>query len=124
MSREQQSGSPLILIVIIAAVVYFATRGSSTPPLPDPVTPEPKPDPAFVQPTEADVWEALAVSVERKSIGGQLQQHTDHLLKVVEVLKESGQIKDDSRASDWRAKREEITDANRSQIAARLRGKP
>lgn len=124
MANEPQSGSPLLLIVIIGAVIFFATRGGSTP---DPVKPEPvKPTPDVIEPkpvTASDAWEMLAYTVEKKLIGGEMQQHTDHLLKIVDTLKASGTIPDVSRVDSWRAKRIEITDSNRSEIAKQLRGK-
>lgn len=124
MANEPQSGSPLLLIVIIGAVIFFATRGGSNP---DPVKPEPvKPTPDVVEPkpvTANDAWEMLAYTVEKKLIGGEMQQHTDHILKIVDTLKASGTIPDVARVESWRAKRIEITDANRSDIAKILRGK-
>lgn len=126
MANEPQSGSPLLLIVIIGAVIFFATRGGSTP---DPVKPEPvKPTPDVVQPepvkpTPEQCWNELAKCVENRWIGGELQQHTDHIVKLADNLKLTGSIPDTSRVDQWRAKRIEITDANRSDIAKTLRGK-
>jgi hypothetical protein len=90
------------------------------------VQPEPdKPSPVVVdqKPTAEQCWEALAKCVENKWIGGTMQQHTDHIVKIVDSLKASGSITDDSRVSEWREKRTELTDANRAQIAAKLRTK-
>lgn len=124
MASEPQSGSLLPIVLVIAAVWFFTSRGSS------PVAPEPvKPQPDVVQPVEPQkptaeqCWDALAKCVENRWIGGTMQQHTDHLVKIVDGLKASGSITDDSRVNDWRAKRVEITDANRALIAAKLRGK-
>ena len=73
--------------------------------------------------TANDAWEMLAYTVEKKLVGGEMEQHTDHLLKLLDKLKASGTIPDLSRVDAWRAKRIEITDANRSDIAKTLRGK-
>ncbi len=124
MANEPQAGNPLLLIVVIGAVVFFATRGSSVP---DPVKPDPvKPTPDVVEPkpvTASEAWDMLAYTVEKKLIGGEMQQHTDHLLKIVDTLNASGTLTDVARVESWRAKRIEITDANRSEIAKQLRGK-
>lgn len=124
---EKTEASPTLLLLIAAAVLFFAFRGKSEPAKPDPDNPGPvepdKPDTAWQQPNDQQLWEALAVAVERKAIGGLLQQHTDHLCKVVDVLKDQGGLADDSRVSEWRKKRVEITDQNRQQIADKLRGK-
>jgi hypothetical protein len=124
MANEPQSGSPLLLIVIVVAVIFFATRGGSNP---DPVKPDPvKPTPDITEPkpvTANDAWEMLAYTVEKKLIGGEMQQHTDHILKIVDTLRASGTLPDVTRVEPWRAKRIEITDANRSDIAKTLRGK-
>ena len=124
MASEPQQGNPLLLVVIIGAVIVFATRGGSAP---EPVKPDPvKPTPDVVDPkpvTASDAWDMLAYTVEKKLIGGEMQQHTDHILKIVDTLKASGTLSDVSRVDSWRAKRIEITDANRSDIAKTLRGK-
>ena len=121
---ESQISQVAVLLMIGAIIWAFTSRG----PAPEPVKPEPD-KPAVVvpdeklKPTPDQCWDALAKCVENKWIGGTMQQHTDHLVKIVDGLKASGSISDDSRVSDWRAKRTEITDANRAQIAAKLRGK-
>ena len=121
---ESQISQVAVLLMIGAIIWAFTSRG----PAPEPVKPEPD-QPAVVvpdeklKPTPDQCWDALAKCVENKWIGGTMQQHTDHLVKIVDGLKASGSISDDSRVSDWRAKRTEITDANRAQIAAKLRGK-
>jgi len=124
MASEPQQSNPLLLIVIIGAVIFFATRGEHAP---DPVKPDPvKPTPDVVEPkpvTASDAWEMLAYTVEKKLIGGEMQQHTDHLLKIIDTLRASGTIPDVARVESWRAKRIEITDSNRSEIAKQLRGK-
>jgi hypothetical protein len=124
MASEPQQSNPLLLIVIIGAVIFFATRGGSAP---DPVKPDPvKPTPDVVDPkpvTASDAWNMLAFTVEKKLIGGEMQQHTDHILKIVDTLKASGTLPDVARVDLWRAKRIEITDSNRSEIAKQLRGK-
>ena len=117
--------SPIALLLMVAAVVLAFTSQQA----PQPVNPEPpKPDQVEVpaeklKPTPDQCWDALAKCVENKWIGGTMQQHTDHLVKIVDSLKATGSITDDARVGDWRAKRVEITDANRAQIAAKLRGK-
>jgi len=112
--------SPILLI--IGAVILAAPHIGGNPP-----GPAPKPDDnGKVDPipatAESDYWLALATCVE-KSTFGTLQQHTDHLLQIIDLLKKSGSITDDTRVAEWRAKRVEITDANRSLIASTLRGK-
>lgn len=126
MANDQQPPSSFLLLVIIGAVIFFASRGGSTP---DPAKPQPdRPDQVEVpveklKPTPDQCWEALAKCVENKWVGGTGQQHTDHVVKIADGLKVSGSIPDASRVDQWRAKRVEITDANRSEIAAKLRGK-
>jgi len=126
MANEPQGNASLLPLILVAAVVFFASRGCTPQ---EPVKPEPpKPDQVEVpveklKPTPDQCWDALAKCVENKWIGGTMQQHTDHLVKIVDGLKASGSISDDARVSEWRAKRTEITDANRAQIAAKLRGK-
>jgi hypothetical protein len=56
-------------------------------------------------------------------LGGTMQQHTDHLLKIADTLKEAGTLTDVSRVDEWRAKRIDITEANRAEIVKKLRGK-
>lgn len=122
--QNNTQGSPW-LVILIAAGLFFWWQNSRQP---LPVVP-PKPDDEHeveplpvAEPTEADYWSAIAQCVDRSSFGA-LQQHTDHLLSVVDVLKTTGAIKDDSRVSSWRAKRVEITDANRAEISKQLRGR-
>lgn len=122
MSDQQQASQPWMLILIIVGIFMFRQSGGGTDPKPGPVDPV-QPDPVVVEPAESDYWASLAHCVETKAIGGELQQHTDHLLKIVDLLKESGKISDTSRVEAWRAKRVEITDANRDQIVSQLVGK-
>lgn len=122
MPSEKSQGSILPLVVIVAAIWFFTQQGTPKPVQPDPV----KPTPDVTEPkpvTASDAWEMLAYTVEKKLIGGEMQQHTDHVLKIVDTLKASGTIPDIARVESWRAKRIEITDANRSEIAKTLRGK-
>jgi hypothetical protein len=112
--------SPILLI--IGLIILAAPHLGGIVPRPVP-TPDEQgkvdPLPAIA---ESDYWLALATCVE-KSTFGTLQQHTDHLLQIIDLLKKSGAITDDARVAEWRAKRVEITDANRSSIASTLRGK-
>lgn len=122
MANDKPQGSILPLLLIIGAIWFFTQQGTPKPVQPDPV----KPTPDITEPkpvTANDAWEMLAYTVEKKLIGGELQQHTDHLLKIVDTLKASGTLSDVGRVDQWRAKRIEITDANRSDIAKTLRGK-
>ena len=122
MPSEKSQGSILPLVVIVAAIWFFTQQGTPKPVQPDPVKPTPDVDePKPV--TANDAWEMLAYTVEKKLVGGEMEQHTDHLLKLLDKLKASGTIPDLSRVDAWRAKRIEITDANRSDIAKTLRGK-
>jgi hypothetical protein len=120
--QNEPQSSPLILILVIGGILlWWANSGGKpdAPPKPDDQT-EVKPVPV-ADPTEADYWAAIAICVDRTAFGA-LQQHTDHLLSVVDVLKTTGAIKDDSRVAGWRAKRIEITDANRAEVSKLLRG--
>jgi hypothetical protein len=122
MASDKPQGSIIPLLVIVAAIWFFTQQAAPKPVQPDPV----KPTPDVVEPkpvTASDAWEMLAYTVEKKLIGGEMQQHTDHILKIVDTLKASGTIADVARVESWRAKRIEITDANRSDIAKTLRGK-
>lgn len=122
MPSEKSQGSILPLVVIVAVIWFFTRQGTPKPVQPDPV----KPTPDVVEPkpvTANDAWEMLAYTVEKKLVGGEMEQHTDHLLKLLDKLKASGTIPDLLRVDAWRAKRIEITDANRSDIAKTLRGK-
>lgn len=121
--QNNNQGSPW-LVILIGAGLFFWWQNSRQP---SPVAP-PKPDDQHevdpqpvVNPAESEYWSALAQCVDR-SVFGTLQQHTDHLLQIVDILKTSGAIKDDSRVSGWRSKRVEITDANRAEISKQLRG--
>ena len=115
-----------VLLLVIGALLFFASNNS-----PSPVPPTPKPDqppvPVVVdekkKPTPEQCWNALADCVEKNWIGGETQQHTDHIIKIAESLKTSGSIPDTSRVEQWRTKRIDITDANRAEIARQLRGK-
>lgn len=126
MANEPQGNVSLLPLILVAALVFFASRGCSPQ---EPVNPEPpKPDQVEVpaeklKPTPDQCWEALAKCVENKWIGGELQQHTDHVVKIADGLKLSGSVPDTSRVEQWRAKRVEITDANRADIARQIRGK-
>lgn len=122
MPSDKQSGSLLPIILIIGAIWFFTQQGSK----PKPVEPEPTkptPDLISVKPSAEQTWEAFAVAVESKMLGGTMQQHTDHLLKIADTLKDAGTLTDISRVEEWRAKRIDITDANRADIVKKLRGK-
>jgi hypothetical protein len=122
MPNEKQSGSLLPIILIIGAIWLFTQQGSAPKPVqPEPI--KPTPDLISVKPSPEQTWEAFAVAVESKMLGGTMQQHTDHLLKIADTLKEAGTLTDISRVDEWRAKRIDITDANRADIARKLRGK-
>lgn len=112
----------LLPLILIGVALWYFSQGSGKPVAPDPG----KPSPVVVEkdkPTPAECWEALAKCVESKWIGGTMQQHTDHILGIVDSLKQSGSITDDARVAEWRARRTELTDSNRAAIAAKLRGK-
>ena len=126
MPQPSENQPPVLLWILIAAgIFWWSQSGPATPVVPVPPNPddqhETDPQPA-VSPAESEYWSALATCVERNSFGV-LQQHTDHLLQIVDLLKQSGAIKDDARVTAWRAKRVEITDANRAAIVSTLRGK-
>lgn len=122
MPSDKQSGSLLPIIVIIGAIWFFSQQGSAPKPVqPEPI--KPTPDLISVKPSAEQAWEAFAVAVESKILGGTMQQHTDHLLKIADTLKDAGTLTDISRVDEWRAKRIDITDANRADIAKKLRGK-
>lgn len=123
--QNESAPSPVIWILIVGAIFWWMTSSKTpdvpTPPKPDDQT-EVKPVPVPVaEPTEADYWAAIAICVDKTAFGA-LQQHTDHLLSIVDILKTTGAIKDDSRVVGWRAKRIEITDANRAEVSKLLRG--
>ena len=122
--QSNTQGSPW-LVILIAAGLFVWWQSSQTPspvvpPSPDDDQNEVDPEPV-VDPAESEYWSALAVLVERTSFGVH-QQHTDHLLQIVDILKSAGAIKDDSRVADWRSKRIDINDANRAEISRQLRG--
>ena len=122
MPSDKQSGSLLPVVLIIGAIWFFSQQGSA----PKPVQPDlikPTPDLISVKPSAEQTWEAFAVAVESKMLGGTMQQHTDHLLKIADTLKEAGTLTDVSRVDEWRAKRIDITEANRAEIVKKLRGK-
>lgn len=121
---EPKVGNPFGLIIILGIGLLLFRGCPVTPPVtPEPPGPVEPVEPTVNQPTAADVWSALAHCVETKAIGGDLQQNTDHLVKLAEILKDSGTLPDTSRVDSWRLVRIEITDANRAQIVATLRGK-
>lgn len=117
-NNQQQSSPVMLLLIAIAAFWFFSNRGDNQP---TPPGPAPGPDKPQVLP--ADVWESMAVFVE-KQLAGTLQQHTDHLIAIADQLKQAGALPDTSRVDQWRQKRIDITDANRAAIANQLRGKP
>lgn len=122
--KNKTLSSPLLLILIAVGILWWMNSGSKpdtpTPPDDDQTQVDPLPKPT-VEPTESDHWNALALCVDRSSFGV-LQQHTDHLLSIIDLLKSTGGIKDDSRIAAWRPKRIDITDSNRSEISKVLRG--
>jgi hypothetical protein len=126
MPQPSESQPPVLLWILIAAgIFWWSQSGPATPVVPVPPKPDDQhePDsPPVVNIAEAEYWSAIATCVERNSFGT-LQQHTDHLLQIVDILKASGSITDDSRVAEWRAKRTEITTTNRLAIASILRGK-
>lgn len=122
MANSQQSGGILPIVVIVAAIWFFTQQGSKPKPVePEPI--KPTPDLISVKPSAEQTWEAFAMAVESKMLGGTMQQHTDHLLKIADTLKDAGTLTDVSRVDEWRAKRIDITDANRAEIVKKLRGK-
>lgn len=113
-------------LAVVAFAAVLLIRGGCQTTRPDPVTPGPvqPDDPKPVnpeQPEAGDVWGALALCVERQTFGV-LQQHTDHIVAIADMLKSTGTLSDTARVDQWRAKRIEITDANRAAIVATLRG--
>ena len=126
MPQPSNSQPPVLLWILIAAGIWWWSQsGPATPVVPVPPNPDDQhevdPQPV-VNPAESEYWSAIAHCVEKSSFGV-LQQHTDHLLQIVDLLKTSGAIKDDARVAAWRVKRVEITDVNRSSIVSQLRGK-
>lgn len=82
---------------------------------------KPQPDPGPLPAPkyeEADYWEALADLVEAGRF-----TNTDQVVLVVASQKTLGNIKDDSRISEYQAKRQDVTDANKAFIANKIRGK-
>ena len=73
-----------------------------------------KPDQQFA---ESDYWEALADLVEAGRF-----TNTDQVVLVVDSQKTLGNIKDDARVSEYRAKRSDLTDANKNFVANKIRG--
>ena len=125
MPQPSEKPPVLLWILVAAGIWWWSQSGPAKPIVPVPPNPddqhETDPQPV-VSLAESEYWTALAQCVEKSSFGT-LQQHTDHLLQIVDLLKQSGAIKDDGRVALWRAKRVEITDANRSSIVSQLRGK-
>lgn len=122
MASDKQSGSLLPIVLIIGAIWLFIQQAFEPKPVqPEPI--EPTPDLISVKPSAEQTWEAFAVAVESKMLGGTMQQHTDHVLKIADTLKEAGTLTDVSRVDEWRAKRIDITEANRAEIVKKLRGK-
>lgn len=121
--QNEAQSSPLVVILIVAGLLFWwnQSRTPDAPPKPDDDQNHVEPLPTG-EPSEADHWNALALCVDRSAFGT-LQQHTDHLLSIVDILKATGGITDDSRVANWRSKRVEITDANRAEISKTLRGR-
>ncbi len=122
--QNEAQSNPLVLILIVGGILlWWANSRDNTPspPKPDDDQNQVEPKPA-AEPSEADHWNALALCVDRSAFGVQ-QQNTDHLLSIIDLLKETGGIKDDSRVANWRSKRVEITDANRGEVSKILRGR-
>ena len=125
MPQPSNDKPPILLWILVAAGIWWWSQsGPATPVVPVPPNPDTidNDHQQVANPAESEYWSAIATCVEKSSFGT-LQQHTDHLLQIVDLLKQSGVIKDDGRVASWRAKRVEITDANRSAIASQLRGK-
>jgi hypothetical protein len=76
--------------------------------------PEPAPQPKF---TEADYWKELAAAVESGSF-----LNTDQVVLTAKRLADRGLLKDLSRLDGIKAKRTEITEANKADIAKTIRG--
>lgn len=111
--------------VLILLLCSFSLSGcnllSSIPDKPDQTDtdkdkpgPSPKPDQQFA---ESDYWEALADLVEAGRF-----TNTDQVVLVVDSQKTLGNIKDDARVSEYRAKRSDLTDANKNFVANKIRG--
>lgn len=121
--KSEQQTSPWLVILVCAGLFFWwqsSQNPTPVPPSPDDDQNNVDPQPV-VDPAESEYWSALAVLVDKTSFGVH-QQHTDHLLQIVDILKSADAIKDDSRVSGWRAKRIDITDANRAEISRQLRG--
>jgi hypothetical protein len=120
--KNEQQSSPWLVVLVCAGLFFWWQSAQNPTPVPPSPDDENEVDPQpVVDPAESEYWSALAVLVERTSFGVH-QQHTDHLLQIVDILKSADAIKDDSRVADWRAKRIDITDANRAEISRQLRG--
>lgn len=76
--------------------------------------PSPKPDQQY---SESDYWEALADLVEAGRF-----TNTDQIVLVVDSQKTLGNINDDARVGEYRAKRSDLTDANKNFVANKIRG--
>lgn len=123
---SEQSTSPLLLILIVGAVLwFFNSRGDGpTPVPPGPPTPGPVEPIDPVKPAEKQVWETLARYVELDRLPT-LDTHTHQVVKIADELKAMGYLSDVSRVEPWRtAKREDITAANKSAIISTLKGSP
>ena len=90
--------------------------GPLPPPVP-PVPPEPPKPVEPVEPTEADYWNAFADLVEAGRF-----TNTDQIVLVAKSQQKLGHLKDIGRISEYEAKRSDITDANKSFIANKIRG--
>lgn len=121
MANSNQSTPLPFILLLVGLCFYFGINKTPKPTEPQPI--KPPPDLISVKPSAEQTWEAFAVAVESKMLGGTMQQHTDHLLKIADTLKDAGTLTDISRVEEWRAKRIDITDANRADIVKKLRGK-
>lgn len=117
-----------LMLALIGGSVFMAARGCQPGKPVDPVPPvppgpvEPVEPVAPKPPTEAEVWESLAVYIESGQLGI-LNSHTDHVILIVEELKSLGKLTDISRIDPWRGHRAAIGTDNRTQIALILRGR-
>ena len=113
------------IILLLLCSFSFSLSGcnllSSIPDKPDQTDtdkdkpgPSPKPDQQF---SESDYWEALADLVEAGRF-----TNTDQVVLVVDSQKTLGNIKDDARVSEYRAKRSDLTDAIKNFVANKIRG--
>lgn len=76
--------------------------------------PQPEPQPKF---TEADYWKELAAAIESGTF-----LNTDQIVLTAKRLSDRGLLKDLSRLDSIKAKRTEITAANKADIAKTIRG--